>query len=99
MNTQRDFLLVVPTSEVSSAVGVDNIKRELRNAEPWLSDYCKDAKLLKREYLEVSTLRIIEFFTQCLEEDNRSVHDYASCSFTKINLYNVELLFKGYRFE
>lgn len=99
MANQRDYLLVLPTSEVESAVGEDNIKRILRNVEPWLSDYCKDDKLLKREYLEVSTIRAIEFFCQCLKEDGRSVHDYASCVFTKINAYNVELLFRGYKFD
>lgn len=99
MTLQKDFLLIVPTNEVSSAIGVDNIKRELRNAEVWLSDFCKDSKLLKREYLEVSTIRTIEYFANCLAEENRSVHDYASCVFIKINSYQVELLFRGHRFE
>jgi len=96
---QKDFLLTLPSSEVMDIVREDNWKRCLQNAEPWLSDFCKDDKLLRREYLETTTVRVIEFFTRVMEEENRSVHDYASCKFLKIDRYHVELIFRGYRFD
>lgn len=99
MAIQRDFSLVIQTSEISSAVGSDNIKRELRNAEPWLSDFCKDGKLLDQQYLEISTIRIIEFFLQVFKEEAKDIHDYASCVFQRIDSYSVEVIFRGYRFE
>lgn len=99
MTQQRHFSLVVGTSEITTATGIDNIKRELYNAQVWLSDFCKDDKLLSREHLEINTVRIIEFFTNILREEGRDIHDYASCSFVKITSYSVEVIFKGYRFE
>ena len=95
----KDFILTLPSSEVMDVVYEDNWKRRLQNAEPWLSDFCKDDKLLKREYLEASTVRIIEFFSRIMMEENRSIHDYASCKFLKIDRYHVEIIFRGYRFD
>ncbi len=96
---QRDFCLILPTSEIVSEIGKDNIKRELYNAQVWLSDFCRDRKLLDRENLSVETENILIYFKRIMQEEGRDIHDYASCSFKNINSYTTETIFRGYRYE
>ena len=96
---QKDFVLILPLSEVSSMVDSDNVKRELYNAEPWISDFCKNKKLLTDQYLSITVVTLIEYFSQILKEEGKSIHDYASCKFGKIDRFIVEITFRGYRYE
>lgn len=92
-----DFVLALPTTEVADAVEIISIKRELYHATPWLSDYCKDEKLLSRENLSENTERIIHYFVRVLRDENVDIHDFAGVSLEKVTDYDIRLRFKGYR--
>lgn len=93
----NDFVLALSTAEVSDAVDIVSIKREIYNAMPWLSDYCKDEKLLSRETLTDTTLRIISYFKDRLNDESEDIHDYSGAKLEKMTSYDIRLRFTGYR--
>ena len=99
MSTHRDYSITVSTSEFANSVCSDNIKRDLINALPWLSDFCKDSKVMKDNNLTVQTEAIIKYFDNVLWEEERDIHDYAGCKLGKVNSYTTEVIFNKYRFE
>ena len=99
MSTHRDYSITVSTSEFANSVCSDNIKRDLINALPWLSDFCKDDKVMKVNKLTEQTEAIIKYFDDVLWEEERDIHDYASCKLGKVNSYTTEVIFNKYRFE
>lgn len=99
MVTQKDYSITVSTSEFANTVRSENIKRDLINALPWLSDFCKDSKVMKDNNLTVQTETIIKYFKEVLHEEEKDIHDYASCKLGRVNSYTTEVIFNKYRFE
>lgn len=99
MAANKDYSITVSTSEFANSVRSESIKRDLHNALPWVSDFCKDSRLMKTQTLSLETERIIEYFSQVLAEEGHDIHDYASCKLGSINSYSTELIFSKYRFE
>ena len=99
MVTQKDYSITVSTSEFANTVRSENIKRDLINALPWLSDFCKDDKVMKVNKLTEQTEAIIKYFDNVLWEEERDIHDYAGCKLGKVNSYTTEVIFNKYRFE
>ena len=99
MSTHRDYSITVSTSEFANTVRSENIKRDLINALPWLSDFCKDDEVMKVNKLTEQTEAIIKYFDNVLREEERDIHDYAGCKLGKVNSYTTEVIFNKYRFE
>ena len=99
MVTQKDYSITVSTSEFANTVRSENIKRDLINALPWLSDFCKDDEVMKVNKLTEQTEAIIKYFDNVLREEERDIHDYAGCKLGKVNSYTTEVIFNKYRFE
>ena len=99
MATQKDYSITVSTSEFANTVRSENIKRDLINALPWLSDFCKDDKVMKVNKLTEQTEAIIKYFKEALHEEEKDIHDYASCKLGRVNSYTTEVIFNKYRFE
>lgn len=99
MSANRDYSITVSTTEFANSVGSDNIKRDLMNALPWLSDFCKDSKVMMDNNLTLQTEAIIKYFDEVLEEELKDIHDYAGCKLGKVNSYTTEVIFSRYRFE
>ena len=94
-----DFVLSVRTLEVTDETVVRSIKRELYNMVPWLSDYCKDRDLLKREFLHRETIELIKYFIEVLKDEGRDIHEFAGVKLEQADEYNVRIRFLGYRNE
>ena len=94
-----DFILSVPRDDITDVTENPSIKRELYHAMPWISDYCKDRKLIKRERLPRDTERLIYYFEDILREEGEDIHDFAAAKLEKVDQYNVQIRFLAYQNE
>ncbi len=94
-----DFILSVPRDDITDAIENPSIKRELYHAMPWISDYCKDRKLLERERLPVDTERLIYYFEDVLRDEGKDIHDFAQAKLEMVDQYNVRVRFMAYRYD
>ena len=95
----KDLLISVSTGEVTDETEIVSIKRAMYNMIPWLNDYCKDRNLLNREYLEIDTLKLIEYFVKILKEEGEDIHDFAGVKIVRMDKYDIRLKFLDYRYE
>ena len=94
-----DFILSVPRDDITDMTESPSIKRELYHAMPWISDYCKDQKLLKRERLPIETEQLIYYFEKVLKEEGEDIHSFAGAKLEKVDQYDVQIRFMAYRNE
>ena len=94
-----DFILSVPRDDITDVTESPSIKRELYHAMPWISDYCKDRKLIERERLPRDTERLIYYFKDILREEGEDIHDFAGAKLENVDQYNIQVRFMAYRYE
>ncbi len=94
-----DFILSVPRDDITGVTENPSIKRELYHAMPWINDYCKDSKLIKRERLPIDTERLIYYFEDILREEGEDIHTFAGAKLEKVDQYNVQVRFMAYRYD
>ena len=94
-----DFILSVLRDDITDVTESPSIKRELYHAMPWISDYCKDRKLIERERLPRDTERLIYYFEDILREEGEDIHNFAGAKLEKVDQYNIQVRFMAYRYE